>query len=459
MLYSDEYSPDAFAFLPEFQVRLLALLVRDSKWLLGHRRAVDHRYWEQEVHRSLAQLILDHFDRYKRPPDLVELASSLEDHLSRTASAEVLRDQFVDVLEYLYEGDIGGPDVLSDKFLVFAKHQAVKASVVKSISLLPERKYDEMEQLMQEAVAIDLDESKCGESYRETQEASLRDKQAALRRPIPTGEARIDKELDGGIGRAEVGAVMAPTGRGKTILLVDFAVGALLAGYRVFYAGLEDPIWKLRARMNRRLLGLTREQLEANPDAAVEKAKKIMALVKGDIEIEWFKPRVTKWEEIISAVERSEQRRGRAYDLLVVDYLNKVAAPRADMKDYQASQALSELAAGWVGEQNKAMWTAIQVTGAGVREKTIDVDHSAGGQYQTHALRIVLTLSQTPAEEETKPYPICRIFFGKSTDGPSRRALRYYIDRARGILIPAEDAPEKKPEAPKAAAAPVGGKK
>lgn len=443
-IFSDDYNPEAFAFLPEFQLRLLALLVRDPKWLRGHRRAADHRYWEHGVHRNLAQLILKHFDAYKRAPDLVEVAEATDAFLGTSRDQEALREQYIDVIQALFEGAQGSPELLSAKFLEFSKHQAIKAAHIRSIGLLPEQKWEEMEALHKEAFAIDLADDKCGESYRALYEGVMRTKFELQRRPVPTGIERLDKILGGGIGRCEVGAWEGGTGLGKTMALIECSAGAAVAGYRVFYAGLEDPKWKLVERLNRRLSGMTRAEIEADPDKACKLVAQLLALTKGDVEFEWFPPRTTKFVELTDAVDRNEQKNGKAIDLVVIDYLNKVAAPDARKKDYEASAALSELAAGWATETSKAVWTGLQITGDGSKSKTVDHTHAYGGRQQTHAMRVIIGMSQTPQEEANKPFPVCRLFVGKSTDHESRTAIRCYLDKGRGRIIPAEDdAPAK----------------
>jgi hypothetical protein len=61
----------------------------------------------------------------------------------------------------------------------------------------------------------------------------------AARNPITTGWARMDEICKGGLGNSELGVVVAPTGAGKSMVLVHLATRALLEGKTVVYYTLE----------------------------------------------------------------------------------------------------------------------------------------------------------------------------------------------------------------------------
>lgn len=438
-IFGENYRPDAFAFLPEFQLRLLALLVRDRRWLAGHRSAVDYRYWEDPSQAILAELLLSHYDRYHVPPDELELAEALDSYLERRKDREPLRDHLADALQQVFGTDLGTVEHLSEKLLEFAKHQAVKAAVIRSASLLPEGDYSEIEELMRTALTLDVDRSKAGERYADLYARVARMDFADLRRPVPVGIGQLDAALGGGLGRTELGLIEGDTGLGKTLALIDFAAGACLAGYVVFYASLEDPISKLTERLNRRLTGWTRKEIEARKEETVTRIESILRFTRGEILLAWFPPDVTSWEVIPESIRAKEAEIGRTVDLVIVDYLNKVKPPRDGQKDHEAAKDLALRMVGYLGETEKAGWSAVQVTAEGGKAKTVTHQHAFGGRAQTHPARVILGLSQTEQEAGAKPWPKLRVNISKSTDSRARRAIPCYVDYERSRLVPYEE--------------------
>jgi len=69
------------------------------------------------------------------------------------------------------------------------------------------------------------------------------------KKPILTGINSIDN-ITGGFQRGELVVLMALTGHGKSIMLLNFAHNAYLAGYNVVYITIEIPERQLRRRLN-----------------------------------------------------------------------------------------------------------------------------------------------------------------------------------------------------------------
>lgn len=59
------------------------------------------------------------------------------------------------------------------------------------------------------------------------------------RMPVTTGWSEMDNITGGGLGKSELGVVIAPTGAGKSMVLVHLGVEALKAGKNVIHYTLE----------------------------------------------------------------------------------------------------------------------------------------------------------------------------------------------------------------------------
>jgi replicative DNA helicase len=69
---------------------------------------------------------------------------------------------------------------------------------------------------------------------------------------IPTGFKQLDRILSGGIETGELGLVVATTGKGKSIMLINLAFWAAATGHPTVYFTLEMPIKQICQRLDSR---------------------------------------------------------------------------------------------------------------------------------------------------------------------------------------------------------------
>lgn len=97
---------------------------------------------------------------------------------------------------------------------------------------------------------------------------------------IPTGVAALDRQIQG-LAKGEVGICAMPPGRGKTGLLINFAVHAMSLGHSVLYVTVADQgIDELVPRVDTRILGSPAKPFPA-PETLVQRHRQAAATMKG----------------------------------------------------------------------------------------------------------------------------------------------------------------------------------
>lgn len=86
---------------------------------------------------------------------------------------------------------------------------------------------------------------------------------------IPLYPTALNERLDGGAKPGHHILVFAPTEMGKTLFAINMVGGFLHHGLPVLYCGNEDPIADIQMRLASRLTGLTKHEIEADPEAAM----------------------------------------------------------------------------------------------------------------------------------------------------------------------------------------------
>lgn len=148
---------------------------------------------------------------------------------------------------------------------------------------------------------------------------------------IPCGLPTIDQALGGGLGRGELGLVIAPAKRGKTSILVNFGAHAALLGKRVLHVTLEINRYRLLERFDMRISKSTSDELRKYP-SRVKKARSITRKAKGTIVIQDLAREKVRPDRLQAIIEEL-----MPLDLAIVDY-------PALMRDSEGRSALRDTA-------------------------------------------------------------------------------------------------------------------
>lgn len=435
----DDYAPDSYAYLPEFQERILGLLVQDPTWLRGFRQVVDAAFFESFIHRDIASIVLQHFDKFRRAPDQLETAELLDAWLATHRERHAHIPQYVELLQRLWSLELGTREMVGQKAVEFGQHQAVKAALIKGFPLLGEQKYGEIRDMLRKALEVGEGTSRRPLRFGARYEAAIDADSRATRSPVSTGIAVLDRKLGGGLGIGELGVIGGDTGIGKSFLLLGLCVGAALAGKHAFYASLELEDWQTEDRLVRMLCRQPRLWIDEHREAAKQRITEILALTKGDISYCRFPAVTTSLQRIHDAVDQAEQDCGRHASLLVYDYLDKCKPPREREKGHEELYELYDTACGLAGEERRAAWTGSQINSEGAKAVVVRHNHAYGGRAKIHPASIVLGISQTAEEEKTTPWPTIRLFCSKNRNDRAKFTETFFIDYGRGVLIPKEE--------------------
>lgn len=130
----------------------------------------------------------------------------------------------------------------------------------------------------------------------------------------------LNERLDGGAKPGHHILVFAPTEMGKTLFAVNSVAGFIAQHLRVLYIGNEDPIADIQMRLASNLTGLTKHEIEADPEAAMAALAgtnvenfNIVEMSPGTFPrisklIEKYQPRVLVLDQLRNIDVRSENR-------------------------------------------------------------------------------------------------------------------------------------------------------
>jgi KaiC/GvpD/RAD55 family RecA-like ATPase len=153
---------------------------------------------------------------------------------------------------------------------------------------------------------------------------------------VPYGITALDEAMEGGAPRGTLTCFMAGPGGAKSMTMSHCAGQLGMLGLQVAYATLELPAEQVISRIIANQTGFTiNEVIQGNVDAQVRMAFTVFKPVPPVVQD--FEPYLTTPEVITDWVGKVVRHTGRAVDVLIIDYADKLSVngKAADKSNYQ----------------------------------------------------------------------------------------------------------------------------
>jgi hypothetical protein len=314
-------------------------------------------------------------------------------------------------------------------WIEYFKLRSMQVGIERSVVLLQGGNLEEAAKEMISATKFSGDED-IGFNFFED-EPSKRDKVRGL---IPLFIPEIDDTLIG-LGKGELGLVMASTKGGKSTALVNFGKAGMIWKQNVVHYSLEVDRDELLDRYHSSVSGIPINDLPMYP-GEVQKAKnRLKNLFKGSLLVKYYPTKTATVSDLRNHLERV---RDEVFEpgLVIVDYANLIKPEtRYEQKRFQLEEIYEDLR-GLAGEFDLPVWTATQSTRAAVGrevQRETDVAESWG---ISGVVDVMLTLNQTEAEKEANEM---RIFLAlarsRARSGSIQVRVRTEFERMQLVCI------------------------
>jgi len=439
-------------FTEEIQHRIVAMMFFDHESFLMVKEIVKPEYFENPVLSDLVRIMLKFHDKYGRCIEFEELTQELDVHLDmskRPLPREVYTEQYSKLM--LEGAQVTDYHYIRDQVVAWAQYQLVKIAILKSINLLQKKRdYPGILKEIKDAVSVGESTHEMGSFYFEELEQRLADRKSGWCRgevAIPTGIPTLDRHLGGGLAQGELGIIMGPTKRGKTITLVNFARGALLRGKNVLHIGMESSARRTMVLYDAHFSGVVKDNLKDNEDAIRTRIGEMLATMQcGVLVIKNFPPLKCTAATIEAHLQKLRNVKNLRIDVLLLDYLGlmEVAGKLIDRdggKYAKLGQITKELLAV-AQEYDVAIWLVHQANRGtlirGGEKEVIGMVDSGDSIEPMRDADIILTFNQSEDEAKAEPtngYQDCRIYSAGGREVADKWCIPLKVNKGKCLIV------------------------
>jgi len=414
----NEFEMENFSkFGKNFQEKLVHCMFYDRSFFDQMTDVFDIYFLELKYLRLFYSRLAEYRKTYEKHPSVDIMASVIKTELEE--ESEVVRKQVKDYFARIAVTElVEDVEYVKATALDFCKKQKLKEAIMKSVGLLKTSSFDEIKEVIDGAMKLGLDNNHGYDYLLDFEERFL----LKSRNPMATGWKTIDDIIKGGLGRGELGVVIAPTGAGKSMALVHLGAQAIKAGKNVVYYTLELLDTMVAARFDSCITGVKLQDLTKFKDLIYDDVKDL----EGRLIVKEYP---TKSANVNKLKQHLEKLRFTGFepDLIIVDY-GDLLSPISSYKEKRIElETIYEDLRGLAQEFECPLWTASQTNRSGLNAEVVTMESISEAFNKCFVADFIFTLSRTITDKSNNSG---RIFVAKNRNGPDGIVYPIFMDTA-----------------------------
>ena len=212
-----------YQFTNYLQQKILASLWIDDESYGLYRDTIKPKYFSSSIHTDICRIIFDYRQKYGIKPTLEVLLEEVTALCQPKHKAPQL-DSYIEEVNKLKEIELYDLEYVKDKIIAFGRQKALVGAILESAEIAGsanEEQYAQIETSIKKALMVGQEVTDLGtDLFADIAERikSYAERPTVIEK-IPTNIQLLDKILQGGLGRSEMGVIVAPPGTGKALLV------------------------------------------------------------------------------------------------------------------------------------------------------------------------------------------------------------------------------------------------
>ena len=390
----------------DFQEKFCQLLLQDRIFCDQVLEVFNTEFLELKYLRVFVKKILEYKEEFNIHPSYDTLATILRSDLDD--ENEATQKQTRDFFARIYKSDmsVDGEEFIKKTSLDFCKKQKLKEAMLKSVKLLQNSSFDEMAEVINGALKLGADNDFGYDYHKDFEERFV----LKARDPVTTGWDHVDSICKGGLGKGELGVVVAPTGAGKSMALVHLGAMALKKGKNVVHYTLELSSTVVASRYDSCITKVPLQDVYDFKDLIFEKIKNI----EGKLIVKEYPTKSASPKTIKNHLEKLSQR-GISVDMIIIDYGDLLRPSIIRKEKRHELETIYEDLRAIAYEQECPIWTASQTNRSGLNAEVITMESISEAFNKCFVADFIFTISRTIEDKGTNTG---RMFVAKNRNGP-----------------------------------------
>tara|TARA_R110002020_G_scaffold295713_1_gene511288 strand:- start:22348 stop:23736 length:1389 start_codon:yes stop_codon:yes gene_type:complete len=397
-----------------FQEGLVQLIFEDRPFADQITEVLDINFIELEYLRTFLRKTLNFRQRYDKHPSVDAMLTIIKTELEE--EDEVIQQQVQDYFTRMHTREVTDSEYIKEISLDFCRKQNLKEAMLTSVNLLQNCSFDEISTVINDALKLGS-ENNFGYDYMADFETRFEPKH---RRPVSTGWADIDGIIGGGLGKSELGVVIAPTGAGKSMVLVHLGAEALKEGKTVVHYTLELQDTVIATRYDSCITGYPLSDILSFKEEIYDEIKNI----DGSLIVKEYPTKSASTNTIRAHLSRLVKR-GVSPGLVIVDYADLLKPVQARKEKRNELESIYEELRALSTEFQCPIWTASQTNRSGLSAEVITMEQISEAFNKCFVADFIFSVSRTIADKQNNHG---KIFIAKNRNGPDGMIYNIFMD-------------------------------
>ena len=397
-----------------FQEGLVQLIFEDRPFADQITEVLDTQFLELEYLRVFVSKVIDYRGRYGTHPSVEAMITILRTDMD--GEDEVLQNQVREYFARIHTREMSDVAYIKETSLDFCRKQNLKEAMMKSVGLLQNCSFDEISTVINEALKLGS-ENNFGYDYLVDFEERFKIKH---RNPVTTGWKEVDSLTGGGLGKSELGVVIAPTGAGKSMALVHLGSQGIKEGKTVIHYTLELQDTVIGTRYDSCITGYPLSDIRNFKEEIYEEIKEL----DGSLIVKEYPTKSASTNTIRSHLSRLLKRNIKP-DMIIVDYADLLRPVQVRKEKRNELESIYEELRAISTEFKCPVWTASQTNRSGLNAEVITMEQISEAFNKCFVADFIFSISRTIEDKQNNQG---KMFIAKNRNGPDGMIYPIFMD-------------------------------